>query len=611
MKAIARFFAVLLCLCMMFSVIACNGDEKADSQKSADSTSAQPTEPQEDDTTTAPTEDGTTTAPTEDGTTTAPTEDDTTAPNVEPQPDPTPDGQISMAELATLQIVYPFGQGDVYPTYAKQLAEQIKTHLGVTVKVTPDGYGDEATCEIILGVCKTREESLASTLTRKDDYAYSIQGKKILVAVGSANAVAPAVEHLIDNVVAGAEGELFFDGEKQTHTYEADYGADTMLLGSVDLSQAVLVYSKTGLRYEKQMALNLAEHIYQTSGYTVSVIKEGAKHESLYEVHIGETAAASAPEEALPTDAYLIEQTEFGARVVAQSPYGYYVAERTLLLALSAEQAVEKTVRLSLDTPVTGAPSPSETLRVMSFNVHYIDTELGKIDPARVPNVIETIRRADADVIGLQEVTPEWKSYLLGYLSEDYVFVGEGRDGGENGEHSLILYRKDKFVCLESDTLWLSNTPDSVSKYPESSLNRIMTYVKLQRISDGAIFVHFNTHLDHKSGDARDKQANLLVKIAEERFKDLPVFFTGDFNGTSKTEMYRNFESSGYSDSYNVAFDAVYAATAPSSNSVIDFCFVKSKAILVLKYRVDETKYTSNEDPSDHCPVIVDLVFKK
>ena len=54
-----------------------------------------------------------------------------------------------------------------------------------------------------------------------------------------------------------------------------------------------------------------------------------------------------------------------------------------------------------------------------------------------------------------------------------------------------------------------------------------MTYAKLQRKSDEKVFVHINTHLDHKRGQA--KQAKVLLDIASQ-FADLPLIIPGDFN---------------------------------------------------------------------------------
>lgn len=533
---------------------------------------------------------------------------ETTTKKPETPPAPAPDGQISMTELESLQIVYPFGMGDAYPTNAKRIAAAIQETYGLTVKVTPDSYGKAADCEIILGVCETREESLGSTVARRDDYTCSISGKKILLAAGSDGAMSALTDRFISSVVNAQGKTLFFDGETDAFSLNAEYLADTLHLGDADLLNSVIVYPRIHVNYEKEAADMLASHIYDMSGYKIPVISESAQHEAAHEIHVGFTARVSELYTAtIENDAYCVQKTDFGALLVAGTGYGYHVMAKDLCQRLSEAANSEKDASVSLDGDITGEGT-GERLIVMSFNVHYIDPDYGAINPDRVPNVIATILRANADVVGLQEVTPEWKNYLTDYLGNEYAFVGEGRDGGEKGEYSAIMYRKDKFELLESDTLWLSDTPELVSKYYESSLNRIVTYAKLQRKSDGQVFVHMNTHLDHKSSVACTKQANVLISIAA-RFKGTPVFMTGDFNSTQKSEAYSDLQKAGYKDSAKIAFVANEAPTAPSSSSVIDFCFATDKYVFATEYSVDTTKY-GTDDPSDHCPVIAQFVFK-
>lgn len=519
---------------------------------------------------------------------------------------PTPDGQISVKELSELQIVYPFGKGDAYPTAAKQIAAAISEEYGITVKVTPESYGKEAACEIVLGVCPTREVSAGSTVTRRDDYYWRIDGKKILMAAGSDGAWEALANRFVNSVVNKGDGKLFFDGAVQEFTFLAEYVANTISLGNADLLDCVIVYPRIHRLYEMESAEMIAKHLSDMSGYKVSAVSETAKHSASSEIHVGFTArVAELYTQTIENDAYSVLETDFGAMLVAGTGYGYYAMAKDLCERLTVASANGKNVTVTPDYTGEGT---GEKLRVMSFNVHYIDDELGYINPDRVPNVIATVWRANADVIGFQEVTPEWKAYLLQYLGNEYAFVGEGRDGGASGEHSAIMYRKDKFTLLESDTLWLSKTPESVSRFPESSLNRIVTYAKLQRNSDGQIFVHMNTHLDHKSEEARNKQTDVLLNIAE-RFKGTPVFMTGDFNTTSKSQVYVDIQSDGNRDSAKFAFVVNEAPTSPSSGSVIDFCFATDKYVLATEYYVDTTKY-GEKDPSDHCPVIVEFVFK-
>jgi hypothetical protein len=109
-------------------------------------------------------------------------------------------------------------------------------------------------------------------------------------------------------------------------------------------------------------------------------------------------------------------------------------------------------------------------LKAMSFNVWVS----GKTEE-RNERVISMVVNYLPDTVGFQEVDPKWLTTLKAGLSELYAYVGEGRNGGNNGEYNPIFYKKDIFNLIDSGTKWLSDTPDRVSKYDESSLNRIYT----------------------------------------------------------------------------------------------------------------------------------------
>ncbi len=532
-------------------------------------------------------------------------------PSTPPTPEviPAPDGAISVSELNVLQIVYPMGSKDGYSQSAVAIANAIKEKFSIEVEAVPDGYSTETTCEILLGACKNREATQNIEFRRNRDYFWRVDGKKLVLAAASENAVEDATEAFISRIIDSHDGsDMFYLGTRQDYTYMATYTVDDARLGKVNLLDCVIVLPELSIQYERETAERAAAHFLDMTGYTIPIVTEGKKHYATYELHVGMTQTVreeglTVPEEA---DSYVISETSFGVSVLAESAYAYYAVGELFASSFVANNAVDKKIKVSLDEPMVGKGT-DEPLRVMSFNILYIDRAIGMdiINPDRVPHVIETIKKANVDVIGLQEVTPEWKAYLLEYLSDEYAFVGEGRDGGNKGEHSAIMYRKDRFELLESDTIWLSLYPDQVSKIPESSLNRIATCVKLQRKSDGKVFVHINTHLDHKSEDANVKQGKYLLTLAKS-FEGFPTFITGDFNANSKSQTYANMEKAGYKDSAKIAFDAVIDNTI--SGKVIDYCFVRGA--LVKTYRVDTTKYDYEQDPSDHCPVIIEAILK-
>ena len=257
-------------------------------------------------------------------------------------------------------------------------------------------------------------------------------------------------------------------------------------------------------------------------------------------------------------------------------------------------------------TPNTNLPkTPSDTLSVMSYNVW-----VGGQSPARNARVLTMIKTYRPDVLGVQEACPAWRETLTNGLS-DYACVGEGRDGGAKGEANPIFYRKDAFTLLDSGTRWLSDTPDRVSKYDESSLNRILTYAVLRRNSDGKVFVHVNTHYDHTNDLAREKQSKALVGIIKTLPQAELTVLTGDFNTEPNTPAYRTVLGAGFTDASAAAIEKAESPTFHGNGTAalfIDFCFLSTERFPVIKYRVC-TETIDGDYASDHHPVYTEIRF--
>ena len=96
-----------------------------------------------------------------------------------------------------------------------------------------------------------------------------------------------------------------------------------------------------------------------------------------------------------------------------------------------------------------------------------------------------------------------------------------------------MIYNKDRFVLMDSDTFWLSSTPDIVSEASGASGVRICTWAELFDKYTGETIIMANTHLDHKSTNVRVAQAQFirrhLRKRLAERFDECRLYLTGDF----------------------------------------------------------------------------------
>lgn len=203
------------------------------------------------------------------------------------------------------------------------------------------------------------------------------------------------------------------------------------------------------------------------------------------------------------------------------------------LLWLAATMATQAGTPPEPEGP-TDQPSVLE-VRAMSFNIkqHNPDNPKHKDSPThwklRKELVLEVIRSQSPDILGLQEAYRHQLDDLQAAFP-GHAWVGEGRDGGERGEYCAILYRRDRFICAESGTFWLSDTPEKKSKTWGHFYFRICTWARLIDKKSGRGLFVFNTHLDHQSQPAREKSARLIARRLAERQAQDPFILMGDFN---------------------------------------------------------------------------------
>jgi len=238
----------------------------------------------------------------------------------------------------------------------------------------------------------------------------------------------------------------------------------------------------------------------------------------------------------------------------------------------------------------------------MSYNLYYAD-----ITDTRAEHVLSLIRKYHPDTLGVQEATGGWMNRLERNLGDEYDYVALGRDEHDTGERNAIFYRKDLFTLLDSGILWLSETPDVVSKYDESGCNRILTYALLERIPDGENILLVNTHLDNLLESVRLKQAKVLSVFLDE-YGDYPTVLTGDFNTGPTSSVLTNLAMSGMQASY--LFSGIdKMVPTHEDGGFLDYILLSEDDFEGLSYHVADEKIYE-EYPSDHFPVIVEVQLK-
>ena len=174
-------------------------------------------------------------------------------------------------------------------------------------------------------------------------------------------------------------------------------------------------------------------------------------------------------------------------------------------------------------------------IKGMTYNIRYGTADDGENSwTQRKALLIQQVKETGPDTLGLQEALRFQINDIRAALPQ-YEEVGIGREGGEKGEYSCILYNKERFKLVESGTFWLSETPEQCSESWESACVRICTWALLADLKTGARFYHFNTHLDHRSAEARLKGVQLIAQRIAARKEGLPFILTGDFNAAESS----------------------------------------------------------------------------
>lgn len=238
---------------------------------------------------------------------------------------------------------------------------------------------------------------------------------------------------------------------------------------------------------------------------------------------------------------------------------------------------------------------PKETVvsfKVMTYNLWA--SRPGNLTDQNMKDMAETIKRADPDLVALQEVdkltrrNPRDVTKELAELAGmQYYFFAKAIDhqGGEYGEAIL-----SKLPFKETKAYELSILP----QYPNSEL-RSMARVTVEKEGKEIHFV--GTHLCHEYEANRVKQAEDIIRILKEY--DKPVILGGDLNSLPQAEPMTTLRTYLAWGCFNNNCPFTFPANNP--NRAIDYLmYAPAGAFTVRSYQA----YTWDPQASDHLPVL-------
>ncbi len=195
----------------------------------------------------------------------------------------------------------------------------------------------------------------------------------------------------------------------------------------------------------------------------------------------------------------------------------------------------------SLPQPVQ-APQ-SETLRVATYNVHYIwmgretgNWSLGDWERRKRP-LQTAFRSLEADIVGFQEMESFGRgmapvNLTLDWLRDqnpDYAAAAVG-DPAEFPSTQPIFYRQDRLELRDQGWFFFSDTPDVIySRTFNGSWPAFATWAEFED-QNGKVFRVYNLHTEYRSMSNKQRSVALVAGRIAAPANRMPVFVIGDFN---------------------------------------------------------------------------------
>ncbi len=250
-------------------------------------------------------------------------------------------------------------------------------------------------------------------------------------------------------------------------------------------------------------------------------------------------------------------------------------------------------------------------MKVITFNIRCDDDENGHSIVERAPRLKLVLEKYDADVIGFQEVTPEWLELIEQDYAKDYCIFNQYRSKDYAVEACTVMWKKEKFTCVDKGWFWFSKTPwvESLGDDALYHCKRICQWVLLRDKETDKEFCYFNLHFGF--GDDYQVESVNLIKTTADVINAPNVIITGDFNMRPDSKAYA--EITKYFSDVNTLTANYHGTTYHNygkvTNGHIDYCFISE--------RVKAEKYVLIDDlidgkyPSDHYGVLFELECDK
>ena len=215
----------------------------------------------------------------------------------------------------------------------------------------------------------------------------------------------------------------------------------------------------------------------------------------------------------------------------------------------------------------------------------------------RKPHVFNFIKKTNANLVALQEISISQLDQIKASFSNDYKII----HNKSYTPDAILLFKRHDFELIERGH-WLLEDIENIKR-----VRRIAIWVKLRHIETKRELMFISTHLDNN--DWKDMQLRKIkTKLYFPMQTQAPLVLAGDFNIEPNNPNFYFMLEGGWNDAYH-AIKKPQVGTYPyvNPNKRIDHILYYGKDITAVSWRADETKETL----SDHRPVVADFFIKK
>lgn len=449
---------------------------------------------------------------------------------------------------------------------------------------------------------------------------------------------------LLSSFAVGCDnGNTDYTGDEVTTVSPDSPGALRLIIGGVAQFTIVRPDAQSAV-CEKDAAVAVNTRFFELTGARAKITTDWERNGKVEsEICVGELQNRDETYENIK--AADLAENEFTVRAVGgklvilgNSPYGTKKAADWFIENYMSEKTDD--LVLPADFSYTGKYEPLTDIRIMTQNLLATDTEYEENmkNPSyaesctisladhtlvkRQPRFLSLIKTYKPDSIGIQECSNTWRDFLDAKLrNTEYRRVGATKN-----QKIGIIYNTSTLKLVAQNSIWLTEKPDILKISSEwgaptdGLTERLCMYVVFEVVATGQRYIHFNTHLDtKKNAIIQTKQTEVIldyIQSVREKYGDIPVVLTGDFNYNSSSDSYKTLTSSLLSDTKKIAVSSSGGGSFNKfigqsyTSAPIDQIMTTTDKVFVQNYKV---LYDKIDDCfiSDHYAVIADISYEK